>query len=124
VSDFSKYLQRIAEEFATKKALADAIGMGQPRLSHALSGEDGYTFNVENCLRLAKIANRPASEVLRVAGKGDIAELLEHLYPRPGKRITGEQRDLLDDWALLDTDEQDAFRRLIRARAKEKRGRV
>jgi transcriptional regulator with XRE-family HTH domain len=117
VTDFSKFLAGIAAEFPSKKALADAIGMSQPRLSHALSGEGAYTFSVENCLRLAKVSNRSPIEVLRAAGKDDVAELLAFLFPKAGRpTVTGEQRQLLDDWDLLDEDERKAFRLLIRGR--------
>jgi transcriptional regulator with XRE-family HTH domain len=120
--DFSRYLDSVAAEFPSKKALAKAIGISQPRLSHALSGEGPYTFNVENCLRLAKVTNRSPLEVLRAAGKAEIADLLEFLFPKAGKpTIRNEQRLLLDDWELLGEDEQQAFRMLIHGRVSDRK---
>jgi transcriptional regulator with XRE-family HTH domain len=122
LGDFSKYLRQVEKQFGTQRALAEAIGITPQRLSRALAEGDGYTLNTENCLRLAKIANRAPGEVLRAAGKEDIADLLEFLFPKAGRpTITGHQRELLDDWELLNDGEQRAFKLLIHERAAQRR---
>lgn len=76
--DFPTVLRAIAHEMGSKKAVADALQISQPRVSRALKGE--YTFNVKNCLRLAQVSGRSASEILRAARKPDIADLIEANY--------------------------------------------
>jgi transcriptional regulator with XRE-family HTH domain len=125
VRDFAAYLLEISKGFPSRKAFAEAIGVVPPRLSRVMAGEDAYSFNVENCLRLAKVANRPPGEVLRAAGKAEAAELLEFLFPKAGKpAVTADQKQLLDDWALLNEDERSAFRMLIHGRVAERKRRV
>lgn len=124
MNEFSSYLQQIAESFPSRKALAEALGISQPRLSHALGGAGGYTLNVENCLRLAKVANRPAGEVLRAAGKSEIADLLDFLYPRAGRpTMSGADRKHLDQWAALTDEEREAFTLLMSSRVESRRER-
>lgn len=123
--NFAAYLRGIAERFPSRKALAQALGITPSRMSRAMSQDRAdFPLNVENCLKLAKIADRPAREVLVAAGKEDVADLLDFLYPRAGKRaITGDQRDLLDEWELLNEDERKAFRLLIHQRGADRRKR-
>lgn len=124
MNDFTRYLQQVADGFPSRRALAEALGISAPRLSHALSGNGGYTLNVENCLRLAMVANRPAAEVLRAAGKKEIADLLDHLYPRAGRpAVTGAERQLLDHWAALTDEEREAFALLMSSRVESRRHR-
>lgn len=114
MSGFSLYLRDVAAGFASQKALADAIGITPQRLSRALAGDGNYSLNTDNCLRLARAANRPAAEVLRAAGKGDIADLLEHLLPKAGRpTMTGEQRELLDKWESIRPDIRENLKALI-----------
>jgi hypothetical protein len=98
--------------------MADAIGITPQRLSRAMAEGDDFAFNVENCLRLAMVVNRSPGEVLRAADKGEVADLLEHLFPHAGRPvISGEQKQLLDDWARLDQEERDLYRRMLHLQA-------
>jgi transcriptional regulator with XRE-family HTH domain len=122
LSDFPEYLRRILKTFESQRAMADAVGITPQRLSRAMAGSGDFPLNVENCLRLAKAANRPPREVLEAAGKREIAELIDFLYPRAGRpTITGEQKQLLDDWSLLDDDERKGIRLLIHGRVVERK---
>lgn len=68
----------------SQQEYADAIGITRPHLSHLLSGQPQYaTASVEVCLQIAKVSKTSASRVLRAAGKGDVADLLERLYGGP-----------------------------------------
>lgn len=111
---FPDRLKAIASRFASKKALADAVGVSQGRLSRALKGDDNYSFNVENCLRLADVSGEPASEILRAAGKADVADLLERLYggARPAT-LPAEERELLTRWRFLSPDAKENLKGLI-----------
>lgn len=114
VKDFSSLLQVVAAKFQTKKELADAIGISASRLSRALQNEGQYTFNVENCLRLADVSGESASDVLRAAGKGEIADLLERLYggARPAA-LPSEERELVNRWRHLQADDQKNLKGIV-----------
>lgn len=113
LEDFKALLKRIAESFDSQDALARAIGINGSRLSRAINVGD-FPFNVENCLRLAKISGESPSEILRAAGKKDIANLLESLYgPDRTKLLTVEERELLDRWDALSPKGREALKTLI-----------
>jgi hypothetical protein len=121
LNNFKELLNRIAETFPSRQALARAIGINASRLSRALNGSDKFPFNATNCLRLAKLSGEPASAVLRAAGKGEIADLIESLYG-PEKPVTDTAvQDLLTHWPMFTADEKSFVRltiaTLLRSRA-------
>src|SRR5579885_1214122 len=90
VSDFKTLLNRIAAGFPSHRALATALGVTPSRLSRAMTGTGGeFPFNVTNCLRLAQLSGESASEILRAAGKKDVADLIEALYGSPADTLSG-----------------------------------
>jgi hypothetical protein len=97
VPSFAELLHRLADRFESKTAFAKALGISPSRLSRALAGD--FPLNVANCLRLALLTGESPMVILRAAGKDDVAELLEKLYPG-GKSlpITPAQRELLFQW--------------------------
>lgn len=97
VPNFADLLHRLADRFESKSAFAKALGISPSRLSRALAGD--FPLNVANCLRLALLTGESPAAILRAAGKDDVAELLEKLYPG-GKSlpITPAQRELLFQW--------------------------
>jgi transcriptional regulator with XRE-family HTH domain len=95
-SVFQKLLDRALIRYETKQALARAIGITPSRYSRLYGGED-YSLNVRNSLRLAKIVGRPASEVLRITGKEEIAALLDELYGGGARAATGSDLSWMDD---------------------------
>ena len=113
VTDFQELLNRIAKGFPTRTALAKAIDINASRLSRALNGTDQLPFNIENCLQLAKVSGEPASNVLRAADKGDIADLIESLYG-PQRKVTDPAvLDLLQHWPTFSADERSYIRNSI-----------
>jgi hypothetical protein len=59
-------------------------------------GAGAQPFDVRGCLRLAKVTGENPGLVLRSAGKGDIADLIEQLYGPPAAvRLTPEEQQLL-----------------------------
>lgn len=82
-------------QFGTQDAVGKQIGVHASRVSRAMRGE--FSFEVLNCLRLAKALRMPVPEVLQAAGKGAELSLLEEFYGKPRRVITNEE------WALLDT---------------------
>lgn len=67
-------------KFGSKSALAQAMGINSTRLSRLARHTDQHSLGTANCLRLAKHTDHPASDVLRAAGKADVADLIESLY--------------------------------------------
>lgn len=117
MSEFERFISDLVEKrFRTASALAGAIGM---TVSAFTRGVKQGTLGVENCLRLAKAAEEPPSDVLRRADKADVAALIEELYGRA--TITSAERELLSDWSLLDPEERKAFRLLIQGRVSDRR---
>lgn len=97
-----RYVDQLIEDgvFKTRGEVAAACGMGDAALSRALS--DGYkgTLTVEQCLRLAlELGEHPAA-VLRIAGRKDVAQLVDDLWPRrtPRNGLTRREREHLALW--------------------------
>lgn len=81
-TEFQRLLDTAERQCGQKQLAAQAIGITPSRYSKLYGGED-YSLSVENCLRLAKVTRRPPAEVLRAAGKVEIATLLDELYGAP-----------------------------------------
>jgi len=109
--EFRRYLETAARRFPTKQALARAIGITPGRLSRVLSGE--HSLDVVNCLRLAHLTGDAPGEVLRIAGKGDVATLIEGFYGRAAPAMPPADRDLLDKWHLLTVRQREVVLEVI-----------
>jgi transcriptional regulator with XRE-family HTH domain len=113
VADFRALLQRIAGAYPTHRALAKAIGVTPSRLSRAMSGSGGdVPFNIENCLKLASVSGESPSEILRAAGKGNVADLIESVYGREPE-FTSKDREILEAWRALSPRAQGAMAALL-----------
>lgn len=100
---FPALLRRILkQQYRTSKAFAAALGVKPSHLSHAMA-PGGQPFNVEGCLKLAQVTNTPPSTVLRAAGKGRIATLIEQLYG-PARELSAIEQQLLRDYAATEDD--------------------
>lgn len=87
----------IGQRFKTATALASKIGM---ELSPFSRGVAAGTLNLVNLLKLARVTDERPSVVLRLAGKGKEADLLEELYGA-GETISASEREVLDYWRQL-----------------------
>lgn len=92
-------LTRLVAEFGSQTALALAIGVSPSRMSRLLGGT--YSLEVLNCLRLADVSGESPSVVLRAAGKGDIADLLERLYGKDSRGISLKHHRVIELWDRL-----------------------
>lgn len=119
LSEFRDLLEAAAKRFPTKHAFARELGITPGRLSRVLGGE--HSLDVLNCLKLAKMTGESASHVLRVAGKGEIAELLESLYGRTAPALNPGERDLLDAWGALTQRARDSLKVILRDLAPKER---
>lgn len=70
---------RVADKYRTWEKFGDAAGVNGYALKRAI--EAGGSMAIETALRLAADnPETPPSDLLRLADKGDIAELIERLY--------------------------------------------
>lgn len=83
-SEFAKLLTGLVETYGgSKQDLARAVGISPSTLSRLLEGRPPST---ELCLRLATQTHTNASRILRAAGKGAVADLIEDLYGAAASR--------------------------------------
>lgn len=102
----------------TKRDLAKLLDITPSRLSHLLNAGDIPSMEV--CLRLADATGTSASKVLRVAGKEDVADLIERLYGPAADhrqahkhRISPAESGFLAQWRQLDQADRRAMTILI-----------
>lgn len=104
MTDLQQLLAGFVAEFGSQTALGKAIGVSASRLSRVMSGEE-HSLEVLNCLKLADVTGRSPSVVLRAAGKGDVADLIEKLYgkarPAGEPAIPPIDREHLEKWQRL-----------------------
>jgi hypothetical protein len=101
VTKFTELLETLVARYGGDAALAKEIRVSAARVGRARKGEGGYSFKVENCLRLAQVSGESASDVLRAAGKADVDDLIQELYGYRRPELPRVQRELLDKWVLV-----------------------
>lgn len=117
MSSFARLLRRLVKEFGgTKQELAQAIGVRPSQFSRFLSG--AATPSLETCLCLAHVTHTSVTVVLRAAGRGDLAVLLEQLYGTPatyrrGSELKPVERRRLAQIRALDPAARKAFTVLL-----------
>jgi len=87
--------------------LARALNISKQRLS-ALRTSDAPEVSAVFCLRLALVARLPPTKVLRAAGKGDVAQLLDDLYAHEPLEMPG----LLSEYTPAERHAVESLRRL------------
>lgn len=111
---FRSFIQRWITEYGTAGKLADAIGLTLSAFSRGVRNEG--TLGVESCLRLAEETGESPGHVLRLAGKAEVADLLERLYGRRQSllRLGRQERELLDVWSSLPVASQKSLLGLMK----------
>lgn len=116
VVSFQELLASYVVKFGSQTALGRAIHMSPSRINKVLKGRD--TFDVANCLRLADATGESPSAILRIAGKADVADLIERMYgkarPPVEPTLTPAQKELLTTWEEIPGDLQGPLGVLIR----------
>lgn len=118
---FRGFLDEAESLYGLKKTVAERIGIDAAHYTKVYKGE-AYALNIENCLQLARLIARRPSDVLRAAGKGDLADLLDATYgetryePIPGGAKGAE---LLRRWAEFDDEQRDALLTVLRGMPKQ-----
>jgi hypothetical protein len=111
---FHSFIQRWIAEYGTAGRLANAIGLTLSAFSRGVRNEG--TLGVESCLRLAEETGESPGLVLRLAGKADVADLLERIYGRRQSllRLGRQDRELLDLWSNLTAASQKSLLALMK----------
>lgn len=100
--------------------MARGIGLTEGRLGRVLSGE--HSLSVESCLRFAQLSGESPSRVLRAAGKGEIASLIEKLYNVSDKALSPTESAMLAHFRALAPRSQQTVRDLLKALAAKQAG--
>lgn len=112
MTDLQALLSGLLERYGTKTALAQALGMTLERLVKVMK-DPNESLGVANCLRLAKVSGLPPSQVLTLAGKKDIADLLDLLYGRTPERGASREDLVTQWWPMLSPKAKEAMRTLL-----------
>lgn len=111
-SDFQEFLELAGRKVGSKKALAKALGIRPQSVSRFLSGE--YAPSIENCFLLADLTGESIIDVLRLAGKTEIAAgLVKHFGERKRDNVTPRERELLALWDKLSHGARQSFLTLM-----------
>ena len=96
-NDLQALLKSLVKRYGTQTALAKAIGITDSRLAKVLKGDSG-ALSVLNCLRLAKVAGMSPSQILRAAGKTEIAVLIENMYGESAQPVLSADEAVKEWW--------------------------
>lgn len=99
--ELTLWIEGLRQRFGSYTAISDRLDMTQ---SGFLRGVKRGTLSVENLLTLAQLADESPSRILRLAGKGTVADLIERLYGDDTRALTRSQREMLDLWDIVRTD--------------------
>lgn len=96
-------LERALEKCGgSKQALADVMGISRPRVSRLLNGSTEYEPGILPCFKLAAFLREDELQVLRLASKGWLADLLESRQRKSVMELlTADQRSILDDFDVV-----------------------
>ena len=88
---FKSFLKKVQKthHYPSIRAFAAALGIDPTRISR------GTPFDLRRCLLLAQVTGENPSTVLKAAGKGELAALIEALYTTPPERLGAEETELL-----------------------------
>lgn len=99
-------LSRYKERYGSLRALGHAIGLSPSRMSRLARGDEQGSLDVINCLKLAEVTGASPTRILRAAGKGEVAALIETLYKSEGREATmpalpPDQAEVIALWTSL-----------------------
>jgi hypothetical protein len=122
VTELQTVLTSLLARFGTKTALAKSLGMTLERLVKVMN-DPKESLGVANCLRLSKVSGLPPGQILRMAGKGEIADLLDVLYGRTPPKGTDRDELVTQWWPSLSPKAKEALTTLLDEIAVEERPR-
>lgn len=89
--------------FRTWRELALALGMTESGL---MRGVNRGSLDLVNLLTLAELTETPPLDVLRIAGKADLATLIERRFGTGAAALSGDEHRLLEQWSSLDPEDR------------------
>lgn len=92
MSEFRKFVDRLIEVYGTADAIAVMIGLTPSAFSRGVN--KAGTLSVDKLLLLAEGVGESPSRVLRLAGKGETAALIERLYGVPARPMSPDDEIL------------------------------
>jgi len=101
------------------RAVAERIGMSE---SGFVRGAKRGTLSAENLLALAEAHDEHPAKVLRLAGKDDLAALIERLYGPGLDALTSSQREVLGLWEQIAEERRQPLLYTMRVFAQEAGG--
>jgi hypothetical protein len=129
MNEFRRLLHEMVTQYGgTKQDLAYAVGITPSRLSHLLAGRAPSVPSTEVCLRLAVVTRTAPSKVLRAAGKGHVADLIEDLYGAAAARrplfgvlnLKPHEQKYVEAVRALEPREQRAFLFIVQRAASQR----
>lgn len=126
MDEFRRLLHELVASYGgTKQDLARAVRITPSSLSHLLAEQATHAPSSEVCIRLAHATGTSASKILRAAGKGALADLIEDMYgetaarrqPFIGARLTPQEEQHMRAVRALDTRAKRAFLFIVEAAA-------
>lgn len=107
MNEFQRWVDElVATRYGTAQRLAHAIGLSHSAFSR---GVRSGTLGLDSLLVLARETGEPPGTVLRRAGKGPVADLLQELYGEPAVRPTPAETRVLRAFRALPADAQAAW---------------
>jgi hypothetical protein len=92
---FADYLRDLqVRNFRTVREFAEVLDVDPTHLSRAM-GTNSRPFDINGLFKLAEVTGENPSDVLRAAGKGDLADRIESLYGKPQPVRSRRLRDIV-----------------------------
>ena len=93
MTTFRSFIKDQIRQHGTLTALANGTEMSVSAFSRQVRNEN--TLGIDSCLRLAQFVGESPSTVLQLAGKADVAALIEQLYGPPRESLSEIDRALI-----------------------------
>lgn len=119
-NDLQTLLKQLVDRYGTQTALAKAIKITDSRLAKVLKGNSG-ALSVLNCLRLAKVARMSPSQILRAAGKSEIAVLIENMYGESAQPMLSADEAVREWWPDISPKAKELLQGFLKEVAVEKK---
>jgi plasmid maintenance system antidote protein VapI len=113
------YINRLVKKHGTAGRVASMIGMSLSAFSRGVKEE--HTLSVENCLRLADAVGDNAAMILRLAGKPQVADVVDRIAGKSTETLSRREHNLIRTWKTIDPDLQDLTERTIEAFSRDPR---
>lgn len=110
-----------ANMFRNRREVARECGMSDAALSQVLKNDPQKPrrLSVEQCLRLARKIHAHPAEVLKMAGRPDMAAIVTDLWPTKLSMVTRSEKEMYTQWRTLTVNNRYHIRAIIRVCAEQ-----